>query len=296
MKYLVATVVVVVVAEFQNPSDIEFLDGFHLGFFGNNSRLNICRSDGAAVSKGAGNLLTDIKARDFTQFPMDLQAIFSDCKTDPKDLRPMLDAYKDSHDVMKARRLDELIQAVDFCASRNMDSHQCGRLIGEGSRQLVLGDEAMRFFAEVDEKSFLGAFSTALFGKKAGYCARYATQCLAAAKNLIFSFISHGVIKTLKNTVVVMQTCAPAILDCNVAKKDLTPYFEISNDVKTRGDMLAMVLANYMTNMRAVHGNFKNATQSCTFNKPDGALCGTCIGTLIRVALIGQAVSPVAQV
>jgi len=297
MKYFVATVVVVVVAEFQAPIDIEFLGGFHRGFFGKNSRLNRCLSDREAVFEDAGNLLADIKARNFTRLPLDLQSVFSDCETIPSDLRPMFDSYKDTHNVMKAKRFDELTQAVDACAFKEVDSCQCGQLIGEGSRQLILGDRAIRFFAEIDEASFFGGLSTSLFGHTAGYCAKYARDCVPAVKNLTFGLINgHGFIKMLKHVFVLMQTCVPASIDCKVAAKDLTPYLEIPDDVKTRSDMMAKVLANCLTNRRVVFGNFKCITQSCTFHNPDGALCGTCIGTLIRVALVGQAILPVAQV
>lgn len=138
-----------------------FMEGFLDGFIGKAEHIKACLADASKTEHALMKFLSDVKAHKFNQTISDIQALVSDatadlaaCKDAPKDLAPLLAAFKDVHNIkdlvnkLKENFLahdkefldivDDMIQVCTFGAP---DAHKCGQDLGRETRSLVVGDQ-----------------------------------------------------------------------------------------------------------------------------------------------------------
>merc|ERR1712070_29943 len=138
-----------------------FMEGFIEGFIGKAEHIKACISDSAKTEQALMKLISDLKAKRFNQTISDIQTLVSDatedlaaCKDVPKDLAPLLAAFKDVHsikDLVKKLKsnflahdkeiLDVLDDIIQVCTFGAPDAHKCGTDVGREARSVVIGDQ-----------------------------------------------------------------------------------------------------------------------------------------------------------
>jgi len=137
-----------------------FLAGLMEGFLGDGKYIKACVSDSMKAEKDVVQLLKDLKSRNFNRTIADVEALVTDamadvkaCKDAGKDLKVILQAFKDVHsikDLMNKLKedflshdkaiLDLLEDMLEVCTFGAPDAHKCGVDAGKQMRMLIVGD------------------------------------------------------------------------------------------------------------------------------------------------------------
>lgn len=289
----------------------DFAGGMAAGFFGESSGFEACMATGSDLEKDVGGLLSDLKHHKLGPAAEDLSAIFGDikhsldaCKDAGHSLTEIADALKDIHSVQDmlfhikadilqwdAVMLDELEHAAKVCSFKQPDAHECGRLIGKGSRQLIIGDSPKFILGEEKMNvKFLEGMLTALLGKTSDIkvCVGHTGDMAEHAKKVIVDLKARKLEKVFEDIAGLLTASKSAVVDCKEASKALEPFLHIMDGVTKKGDLYRKIKHNALNNDAEVLDQIQDMFSSCTFKKPNAEKCGGDIGTIERLFLIGN--------
>merc|ERR1711916_394139 len=161
------------------------IEGFLEGFIGKADHVKACISDSVKTGEAAMKFISDIKAHKFNATISDVQELIADatedlasCKDAPKDLAPLLHAFKDVHSIkdfmnkLKTNFLahdKEILDIVDdmiqVCTFGKPDAHKCGSDLGHQARSIIIGDQVDVLDAAAPSKAFIEGFLEGFIGK-----------------------------------------------------------------------------------------------------------------------------------
>jgi len=256
--------------------------------------------------------VSDIKHRDVNATLTDISELLSDvsaslqtCKAASENLKPVVDAIKDIHSMQDAmahmkknilrwdaEMLSELEKAAQFCTFQSPNGHKCGQMIGKGTRQLIVGDSPE--FAALGQmggkKDFIKGFLQALSvnPEDVQECVVDESRVVGDAKKAITDLKNHNFEAFIADTGALLLHLKDSFGDCKTAIKDLDVYRHIMDDVHSKSDMYNKIKKNALDNDEKVMDLVGDMGSSCTFKKPSGLQCGSDLGTIVRLFLIGS--------
>jgi len=289
----------------------EFGEGFISGFFGDESTFADCLSDVASMSQEFSSVVVDLKARNFSGAVGEVVGMFGDvqislveCKAVGAAAQDILVALKDVRSVkdllhrMKInilhwddKMLDELERAAKVCTFQAPNAAECGRLIGTGARQLVIGDDPVSMLGHPRNKlAFVQGLLTALIGDTVDIkaCAQGVSGFEGQVKKTLSDIKAHDVGAAIDDMTNMVANVSVVIRDCKGAAQDLAPYLHILDDVHSNGDLYQKIKRHALDNDVEVLDRIEDMFSSCTFVRPNARTCGEDMGTIVRLFVIGS--------
>jgi len=288
-----------------------FLEGFLEGFLGECEHLKACISESAKAAKDARALVADLKSKNFNKTIADVQALVGDvmadlkaCKDAPKDLAPLLAAFKGVHsikDLMKKfednflahdkQILDVMEDMIDVCTISKPDAKQCGVDAGKELRSLVVGDKVS---AQLEDhgKVFFQGFLEGFLGDSEHIkaCVSESVKAAQDVGNLLSDLKSRNFNKTVADVEALVTDISADVKACKDVGKDLQELMAAFKDVHSIKDLMNALKEHFLAHDREVLDVLEDMIEVCTISKPDAKQCGVDAGKEVRSILVGDSV------